>query len=84
METSSTYTVIRGPLADSELALAHLPKSKRATEKESLEEGTARKKKVLGGRSSYSSSLAAGEDGEIVIDERTGERKNTRTGEYEW
>jgi hypothetical protein len=86
METSSTYTIIRGPIAHHELALAQLPKTKRATEKESLEEsfeGTARKKSVLGGRSNRHSSLAE-KDGEIVIDAKTGERKNKTTGEYEF
>jgi len=86
IETTSTYTIIRGPLVHHERAPVHLLKIKRATEKESLEEsleGTARKKSVLGGRSTRGSSLAK-EDGEIVIDEKTGERKNKKTGEYEW
>jgi hypothetical protein len=85
IEVASTYTIVRGPLAHHELAPAHLPKSKRATKKQSFEEsseGTARRERVLS--SSTRGSSLAEEDGEIVIDEKTGERKNKKTGEYEW
>jgi hypothetical protein len=61
METSSTYTIIRGPLAHHELAPAHLLKSKRATEKEYVEEsveGTARIEKVPDSGGTYRSSIA--------------------------
>ena len=61
IQTASTYTIIRGPLAHHERTPAHLLKTRRATEKESVEEsveGTARRESLLGGRSTYRSSLA--------------------------
>jgi DNA-binding MarR family transcriptional regulator len=76
IETRSTYTIIRGALAHHELALAHQPQIKRATEEESSEEsfeGTARMKNV-GGSSTCDSSLAGG----------SGSKFNPHNGEYEW
>src|SRR5438445_5125340 len=64
IQTASTYTIIRGPLAHHERTPAHLLKTRRATKKESVEEGTARRESVLGGRSTWGSSLA-GEDEKI-------------------
>jgi hypothetical protein len=69
IETTSTYTIIRGPLAHHERAPVHLLKSKRATEKESVEEsleGTARMESVRGNRKTRNNSLAE-------FDEKIGE-----------
>ncbi|HWX16594.1 MAG TPA: helix-turn-helix domain-containing protein [Chthoniobacterales bacterium] len=76
IETRSTYTLIRGALAHHEPALAHQPKTKRATEEESSEEsfeGTARMKN-LGDSNTCDSSLAGS----------SGSKFNPHSGEYEW
>jgi hypothetical protein len=93
MKLATEYTLIRGD--DSTIGLiyptmgqarkTHLPI--REESHEQSREGTARKEKVSvlkNGSGPTPPTNLNGDDGDIVIHERTGERFNKRTKEYVW
>src|SRR5262249_42394320 len=90
LKIANEYTLIRGkcPLHLSYLSMGKAPKIRLHRREESNEEsteGTARKRKTscISVNQENAQNAEDGRD-EIMIDPKTGERFNKRTGEYDW